>query len=197
MGEGGRHWTSSDPGTWAAGQGPHHLPGNPSDGHFTPGGSHSPRGHATRRHLAGQLWGLPGGGGFLQEQGGADEASLGGQVSCRWWGREAGWGVSYRSRWGSGSEMTTVRTVLSMDQTLLTPHIQNPARGVLLCPFHRGREGAVTCPRSQGGRRVQGLLWALPHPLCPHLTDQGQARAPPRKLDRLWTAGCRPVLRLR
>ncbi|XP_061015801.1 collagen alpha-1(I) chain-like [Dama dama] len=55
-------------GTWAAGQGPHHLPGNPSDGHFTPEGSHSPRGHATRRHLAGQLWRLSGGGGFLQEQ---------------------------------------------------------------------------------------------------------------------------------
>lgn len=110
---------------------------------------------------------------------------------------EAGLGVSCGSRWGSGSETLTVRTAASTDQILLTPHKQNPARGLLLSLFHRGREGAVTCPCSQRGRKVQGLLWALPCPLCPHLADQGRARVPPCKLDRCGLLGAAQSSQLR
>ena len=114
----------------------------------------------------------------------------------RWGKVRLAWGGSCRSRWGSGSEMLMVRTAAFMDQTLLTPHKQNPERGLLLSPF-QGREGAVACSRSQRGRKVQGLFWNLPRPLCPYLTDQGQAHVPPCKLDRCGPLGATQSSQLR
>ena len=116
--------------------------------------------------------------------------------SCRWGtGRPAGGFL--QEQVGVGSETLTVRIAASMEQPLLAPHKQSPARGLLLSPFHRGREGAVTCPCSQRGRKVQGVLWALPCPLCPHLADQGRACVPPCKLDRCGLLGAAQSSQLR
>ena len=157
MGEGGQHPTSSDPGTWAAGQGPHHLPGNPSDGHFTPGGSHSlSSGHTARSHLAGSCGGSRGG----------DRSPAGGG------GMRPAEGGSYRSRWGSGSEMTTVRIALSVDQTT------HPTRT-------KPRERSAPVPVSQGQRGCSGL---------PTLTAGEEGAGSPLGPAPTWPSKAGPVL---